>query len=124
MKNNVIREKTYAFALRIVQLTRRLREQKEFELAGQVLRAGTSIGANVEEALAGISRADFIAKMSISSKEARECHYWLRLLRDSRIRPSKEIEPLIVECESILRILTAIVKTSQSGLNSKSKIKN
>jgi len=124
VKNNVIREKTYAFALRIVQLTRRLREQKEFELAGQVLRAGTSIGANVEEALAGISRADFIAKMSISSKEARECHYWLRLLRDSRIRPSKEIEPLIVECESILRILTAIVKTSQSGPNSKSKIKN
>ena len=74
MKTNVVKDKTYAFALRIVQLTHSLREQKEYELAGQVLRAGTSIGANVEEALAGISRADFVAKMSIASKEARESH--------------------------------------------------
>jgi four helix bundle protein len=124
VKTNVVKDKTYAFALRIVELTRQLREHKEFELAGQVLRAGTSIGANVEEALAGISRADFIAKMSVASKEARESHYWLRILRDSKTIPIREIDPLIDECEAILRILTAIVKTSQSSHNSKSKIKN
>lgn len=124
MKTNVVRDKTYAFALRIIELTRQLREHKEFELAGQVLRAGTSIGANVEEALAGISRADFIAKMSVASKEARESHYWLRILRDSGTAPSKEVDLLIGEREAILRILTAIVKTSQSSHNLKSKIKN
>lgn len=124
MKNNVIKEKTYAFALRIVRLSQFLRELREYELAGQVLRAGTSIGANVEEALAGVSRADFVAKMSIASKEARECHYWLRILRDSKIVPAKKIDPLISECEEILRLLTAIVKTSQSSQNSKLRIKN
>ena len=124
MKTNVVKDKTYTFALRIVQLTRQLREQKEFELAGQVLRAGTSIGANVEEALAGISRADFIAKMSIASKEARESHYWLRILRDSKIVASKEIDSMIEDSEEILRLLTSIVKTSQSAQNSKLRIKN
>ena len=119
-----MREQSYAFALRIVQLAQWLREQKQFELAAQILRAGTSIGANVEEALAGISRADFIAKMSIASKEARESHYWLRILRDSKLVPAKDIEPLLAECESLLRILTAIVKTSQSSADSKSKINN
>lgn len=123
MKTNIVRDKTYAFALRIVSLTRQLREHKEFELAGQLLRAGTNIGANVEEALAGISRADFTAKMSIASKEARESHYWLRILRDSRTISPKEVDLLIDECEAILRILTAIVKTSQVSRNSKSKIR-
>lgn len=124
MKTNIVRDKTYAFDLRIVQLTRQLREHKEFEFAGQLLRAATSIGANVEEALAGISRADFTAKMSIASKEARESHDWLRILRDSRTISPKEVDLLIDECEAILRILTAIVKTSQVSRNSKSKIKN
>lgn len=124
MKQNEVRDQSYAFALRIVRLAQRLRELKEFELAAQILRAGTSIGANVEEALAGISRADFIAKMSIASKEARETHYWLRILRDAKIVSAEEIEPMLAECESLLRILTAIVKTSQSSPNSKSKIQN
>ncbi len=124
MKANVVKDKTYAFALRIVQLARWLREHKEYELAGQILRAGTSIGANVEEALAGISRADYVAKMSIASKEARESHYWLRVLRDSKTVPLKEVDPLIDECGAILRILTAIVKTAQSTPNPKLKIRN
>src|SRR5207245_747603 len=85
MKKSIIKEKSYAFAVRIIVLARWLRERRDYELAGQVLRAGTGIGANVEEALAGISRADFVAKMSIASKEARETHYWLRLLRDSKM---------------------------------------
>lgn len=96
-----------------LHLARWLREQREYELASQVLRAGTSIGANVEEALAGISRPDFVAKMGIASKEARETYYWLRLLRDSKIVPSAQIAPLIEESEELLRILIAIVKTSQ-----------
>lgn len=124
MKGNVVREKSYAFALRVIDLTRRLRKQREHEIAAQLLRAGTSIGANVEEALAGISRADFIAKMSIASKEAREAHYWLRLLRDSKIESGKQADSLLMEADELLRILTAIVKSAQSIQNSKSKIKN
>ncbi|HEX3857626.1 MAG TPA: four helix bundle protein [Verrucomicrobiae bacterium] len=91
MKSSVVREKSYAFALRIITLARWLKEQKEFEIAGQILRSGTAIGANVEEALAGISRADFVAKMSIASKEARETRYWLRLLRDSKLSLNPEL---------------------------------
>ena len=125
MKPSVIQDKSYAFALRIITLAKWLKAQKEFELAGQILRAGTSIGANTEEALAGISRADFVAKMSIASKEARETRYWLRLLRDSKTAPETMMAPLENDCLELIRILTAIVKTSQTELaNSKFKIKN
>ncbi len=119
MKESIVKDKSYAFALRVITLARSLRERKEYELASQLLRAGTSIGANVEEALAGISRPDFIAKMGIASKEARETHYWLRLLHDSKIVPSGRIIALIQEAEELCRILTAIVKTSRH--NSKLK---
>ena len=84
MKESIIKEKSYLFALRIIGLARWLRGQREYEMGGQVLRAGTSIGANVEEALAGVSRRDFVAKMAVASKEARETNYWLRLLRAIR----------------------------------------
>jgi four helix bundle protein len=116
MKQSIVKEKSYAFALRVVALYQRLHALKEFDLARQVLRAGTSIGANVEEALAGISRADFAAKMSIASKEARETHYWLRLLRDSKLVPGLPLNDLIQEADELLRILTAIVKTTQLNL--------
>ena len=113
MKHSVIKEKRFKFALRITSISRWLREQKEYELGRQVLRAGTSIGSNVEEALAAISRRDFSAKMSIASKEARESSYWLRLLRDSQVVPASIIEPLVHECAELILILTSIVKTSQ-----------
>jgi four helix bundle protein len=113
MKESIIKDKSYAFALRIIGLVRWLRAAKEFDLASQVLRAGTGIGANVEEAQAGVSRADFIAKMAVASKEARETHYWLRLLRDSKIVPAGRITSLIEEGLELVRILTAIVKTGQ-----------
>ena len=113
MKESIIKDKSYAFALRIIGLARWLRERKEYDLASQVLRAGTGIGANVEEALAGVSRADFVAKMAVSSKEARETHYWLRLLRDSKTVPAEQDASLIDECQELVRILTAIVKTGQ-----------
>ena len=115
MKPSLVKDKSYAFALRTIALARWLKGQKEFEIAGQIMRSGTAIGANVEEALAGVSRADFIAKMSIASKEARETHYWLRLLRDSKIVPEAKISPLADESLELIRLLTAIVKTSQTG---------
>ena len=124
LKQNLVKEKSYEFALQVIQLARWLRKHREFELAGQVLRAGTSIGANVEEALAAVSRSDFIAKMGIASKEAREIHYWLRLLRDSETANSDVIGPLIANAQELLRILTAIVKTSRLIKNSKLKIEN
>jgi four helix bundle protein len=123
MKSSIVKDKSYTFALRVITLAKWLREQKEFAIAAQVLRSGTSIGSNVEEGLAGISRADFVAKMSIASKEARETHYWLRLLRDSRIVPESKIAPLETESLELIRILTAIVKTCQSSPH-KLKIKN
>ncbi len=84
--DNVVVEKSYKFALRIVKLYKHLcEEKKEFVLAKQVLRCGTSIGANVEEALGGQSDKDFVAKLSVAYKEARETHYWLRLLRDCQV---------------------------------------
>jgi four helix bundle protein len=125
MKSSIVKDKSYAFALRTITLAKWLKEQKEFEIARQILRSGTAIGANVEESLAGVSRADFIAKMSIASKEARETHYWLRLLRDSKIVTESKIAPLETESLELIRILTAIIKTSQAnGTNSKLKIKN
>ena len=113
MKNSIIKDKSYSFALRIIAFARWLRNQREYDLGSQVLRAGTGIGANVEEALAGISRAEFVAKMAIASKEARETHYWLRLLRDSKIVPTARITSLLEDCLEQVRILTFIVKTGQ-----------
>ena len=89
--------------------------QNEHILSKQLLRAGTSIGANVEEASAAQSRKDFAAKMAISSKEARETHYWLRLIRDSQLCINIDVVSLIQQCEELIRILTAIVKTAQKN---------
>lgn len=115
MKKSLIKEKSYEFALEIIKLYKTLLKQNEYVLSKQVLKAGTSIGANVEEALAGQSRADFLSKMSIASKEARETKYWLRLLRDSEIISKTEIKSLLAESEAIASILTAIVKTTQNS---------
>jgi len=114
-KRNVIKEKSYEFALEIISLCQEMRKEKEYFLSKQLVRSGTSIGANVEEASAAQSRKDFVAKMAISSKEARETHYWLRLIEDSRICNRLNVKPLIVECEELIRLLTSIVKTSQES---------
>ncbi|MBM4124487.1 MAG: four helix bundle protein [Nitrospira sp.] len=113
LKPNVVCDKSYAFALQIIELARLLRKQGDYELASQVLRAGTSIGANIEEAQSGVSRADFAAKIGIASKEARETHYWLRLIRDARLLPHDEVAPRIHEVSELLRLLTAIVRRVQ-----------
>jgi four helix bundle protein len=115
MGKSMIKEKSYAFALRIIALYKELVGQNEYVLSKQLLKAGTSIGANVEEASAGQSRADFIAKMSIASKEARETHYWLRLVRDSEILGNRALDGIISEAEEIGKMLTAIVKTTKQN---------
>ena len=118
-KSNIIKEKTYQFALDIINLYRTMQKQNEFILSKQLVRSGTSIGANVEEASAAQSRKDFISKMAISSKEARETSYWLRLFRNSKLCDKIDYSELIKESEEIIKILTSIVKTSQKQLNIK-----
>lgn len=112
MKENLIQEKSYKFALRIVGLYRYLvKEKREFVLSRQVLRSGTSVGANVEEAVGGQSRNDFSAKLAIAYKEARETKYWLRLLFDSGLITSKMAESLLADCDELLRIIGKIQTT-------------
>jgi len=113
-KSDRIRERAYAFSLDIIRLYQQIKARNEFVLSKQLLRSGTSIGANIEEASAAQSRKDFIAKMSVASKEARETLYWLRVLRDSNICPLKELAGMIEESQEIIKMLTAIVKTSQT----------
>ncbi len=114
-KENVIQSKSFEFALEVIEIYKQLVAQKEFVLSKQLLRSGTSIGANVEEATAAISKRDFVAKMSISSKEARETRYWLRLLQKSNL-VELNLEPALNNVEQIINILTAIVKTGQENL--------
>jgi four helix bundle protein len=109
---NIIVEKSFNFSLLVISLYKKLIESHEYVLSKQVLRSGTSVGANVEEAIAGQSRRDFIAKMSIASKEARETKYWIRLLERSGFI-KYDYEMLLREIDDIINILTAIVKTSQ-----------
>lgn len=118
MKENVIQKKSYAFALRIVKLYRWLGEKKrEFVLAKQILRSGTSIGTNVEEAIGGQSERDFHAKMTIAYKEARERHYWLRLLRDGDFIDDTAFQSIISECDELLKILGSITKTMKQKIS-------
>ena len=115
---NPVLEKSYAFALRIVKLYRFLcEEKKEFVLAKQVVRSGTSIVANVEEAVGGQSGKDFLGKMSIAYKEARETHYWLRLLRDSDIvEHPQHFESILSDCNELVKLLGSITKTMRQKL--------
>ena len=111
-----IDERTYKFALRILKLVDALPHSTKGEtLARQVLRSGTSIGANVEEAYGGSSKKDFANKMATALKEARETHFWLRLIRDDGMIPSKQIEPLIQEALEIKLILGKTVSTSKKS---------
>ena len=113
-ENNVVCEKSYAFALRVVKLYQYLtKEYQQYELAKQILKSGTSIGANVEEAMGGQSTKDFISKLSIAYKEARETHYWIRLLRDSSYLEEKLALSLLQDCEELLKIIGSILKTTK-----------
>ena len=117
-KDNLSMQKSYQFSLMVIELYKFLtQEKKEYVLSKQLLRCGTSIGANINEAQAAISKKDFIAKISISSKEARESKYWLMLLKDSGyIDHSKtKVKALLEEVDSLINITTKIVKSSQEN---------
>ena len=113
--HNIVQEKSYAFALRIIKLSRYLQSQhKEYILSKQILRSGTSIGANIEEAIGGHSEKDFLFKLGISYKEARETHYWLRLLHDSDYLKDSDFQSIIHDCQELLNLLGSIIKTLKS----------
>jgi len=112
MEENIILSKTYNFALRIIELYKFLAyEKKEYTLSKQILRSGTSVGANSEEATGSISKKDFRAKFFIAYKEARETHYWIRLLRDSNYIDKQLASELLSDLDEILKIIGAILKT-------------
>ncbi len=111
-----IRERSFEYALRAIKLYQFLQEVKDgtgWIIGKQYLRAATSIGANVEEAQSGESRADFIHKYSIAQKEARESLYWLRLLAQSGLVPSNRLASLIKETEEIIAVITAIIVSAK-----------
>ena len=117
MKESIIKNKSYEFALRIVKLYQFLTlgsEHKEYVLSKQVLRSGTSIGANVKEALRGQSRPDFRAKMNIALKEASETEYWLKLLYDTGYIDEMSYNSIMADNVEIIKILTSIVKNSEN----------
>ena|SRR5688572_15628003 len=116
-RENVLKNKSYQFAIGIIRFYKFLIEVKrEFVIAKQILRSGTSIGAMVEEANQAESKADFIHKLSIANKEANETHYWLRLLRDSEV-DIDETTLLLNDCEELLKLLTAIIKSTKANLS-------
>lgn len=111
-KENPLRDKSYDFALAAVKLCFRLQdEKKEYLLTKQFMRSATSIGANVEEAIGGQSEKDFLHKISISYKEAREAHYWLRLMGDSNLINVEIKSELLEKVEELLRIIGSIQRT-------------
>ena len=112
VKDNIIQTKSFEFALKIIKLFNYLNQEKhEYILSKQLLRSGTSIGANVEEAIGGQSRNDFISKLSVAYKEARESQYWLKLLYSSGYIPSFQVEILQRDIDEMLRIIGRIQKT-------------
>ena len=116
MGDNVIKNKSFNFALRIVKLYQFLnQEKKEYVLSKQLLRCGTSIGANIEEAIGGQSGKDFFAKLTISYKEARETHYWIRLLKDTDYLSIEEADSLLKDVDELLRIIGSIQKTLRNS---------
>ncbi len=117
-----IRERTFAFGLRIINLSYHLPENRAGKvLCNQILRSGTSIGANVEEATAAYSREDFAFKMSIALKEARETHYWLRLVRDAGVLKPNRLDSILGETEEIKNILGSIVSKVRGNSKGKSQ---
>ena len=116
MKENIVQVKSYAFAIKIVNTFKVLQQDsKEFVLSRQLLRAGTSIGANIEEAIGGQSRKDFFVKLTIAYKEARETKYWIRLLTDTKYLDKETSRILLEDIEELLRIIGSIQKTIRNS---------
>src|SRR5687767_3712170 len=115
MKQNLIQDRTFNFALDIIKVYVQMVEKKEYVLSKQLLRSGTSIGANVEEAIGGQSKKDFLSKMNIGLKETRETNYWLRLLKESKL-VDVDFNPTLKESKEIMNIISAIVKTTKQNV--------
>jgi four helix bundle protein len=116
--NNAVLEKSYLFSLRIVKLYLYLqKEKKEYHLSVQIVKSGTSVGANIEEAIGASSKKDFIAKLDIAHKESRETRFWLKLLKDSSIIEPTPANSMIGDCEELIKLLTAILKRSKASIN-------
>lgn len=115
MGDNVIVDKSKQFAVRIIKLHQFLiSDKKEFVLSKQVLRSGTSIGANVKEAVRGQSKADFYAKMNIALKEASETEYWLELLYETNYLTEQQYRSIYPDCQELLKILMSITKSQHN----------
>lgn len=114
--DNPIEQKSFEFALMTIEKYKQMCGQQEYVISKQLLRSGTSVGANIQEAQAAISKRDFTSKMSISSKEAREARYWLLLSKYGKLT-NLDFDNLIEKCEELIKILTSIVKTSQAKTN-------
>lgn len=120
MRENIVIDKSKKFAIRVVKLYQYLSDKKkEFVLSKQVLKSGTSIGANLSEAVCGISKNDFLAKVYIAFKETNETMFWLELLKDTGYITSKEFESIYSECYEISKILSAITKTTKGKIGSR-----
>jgi four helix bundle protein len=116
MKENIIQQKSFAFAIRVVNAFKYLQtEKKEFVLSKQFIRSGTSIGANVEEAIGGQSKKDFISKISIAYKEARETKYWVKLLKATQYLEEKEADSIMNDVEELCKILSSILVSSKQA---------
>lgn len=119
-RHSIVAGKSFAFAIRIVKLYKYLcDEKKEYVLSKQLLRSGTSIGANIQEGLYGQSKRDFLSKMHIALKEASETKYWLRLLAAAGILTEQEVESILEDCTELVRILVSVVKTTAEELEGK-----
>jgi four helix bundle protein len=115
-ENNIVKDKSYAFALRMVKAYNYLKqEQREFVISNQMLRSGTAIGALIKEAEHAQSKADFINKMNIALKEANETEYWLMLLKDSEYLEENIFVSIHNDCTELIRLLASIVKTSKNN---------
>ena len=109
------REKSFEFAIVVIRLYKRLQGMKEYVISKQLLRSGTSVGANIEEAAAASSRRDFLYRMTVASREARESVYWLRLLDESDLVPELDVDRELESARELVRLLTSIVKTTKES---------
>lgn len=117
MKESILREKSYQFALRIIKLYQFIvSEKREYVLSKQILRSGTSIGANIEEAAQAQSKSDFIHKLSIAQKESFETDYWLRLFKDSNYLTEKQADSVLSDCRELQKLMTSSIKTAKANL--------
>ena len=115
--SNIIKEKSFNFSIRIVNLYKYLTTQKkEYVLSNQVLRSGTSIGANISESTQSVSTADFLSKLSISLKEACETEYWIKLLYRTEYIDKAQHDSVMVDCQELIKMLTSIIKKTKTNL--------